>query len=127
MATSLLITKILAIFYTATGLGVIFSPKYYSKVFETMLKNNGVIYTIGLSAVVAGFLITSYHNVWVKDWRVVITIIGWIIFIKGVTTLMFPDQIIKIAHSILKEKIFVLFGALSLALGLVLGYFGYLA
>jgi hypothetical protein len=127
MAASLFIAKILAIFYAAIGLGIIFSPKYYSKTFETMLKNNGVIYTIGLAATVIGFLITSYHNVWIKDWRVAITIIGWIIFIKGVTALMFPEQIIKISNLILKGKFFALWGVLPLALGLILGYFGYFA
>ena len=126
MSTSLLIAKILAIFYTAMGLGIIFSPKYYSKAIETLLKNNGAIYILGLSTMVAGFLITSYHNVWIKDWRVIITVIGWIIFIQGATTLMLPIQSIKIAQSIFKEKNFVLWGILSLALGLILGYFGYL-
>ncbi len=43
---------------------------------------------LGLATVVA-------HNVWVWDWSLVITILGWSTLIKGVMKVGFPDQINK--------------------------------
>jgi len=37
-------------------------------------RNAGLTYMMGLLAVIVGFLIVHYHNLWAKDWTVLITI-----------------------------------------------------
>jgi len=38
------------------------------------------------------------HNVWVWDWRVTITILGWLTLIKGILKIGFSEFIHKQAH-----------------------------
>jgi len=45
---------------------------------------------LGLATVVA-------HNIWVFDWRVAITILGWITLLKGIEKIAFPTRVNKIA------------------------------
>jgi len=46
---------------------------------------------LGLATVVA-------HNVWVWDWPVAITILGWATLLKGIEKVAFPDRINKAAQ-----------------------------
>jgi hypothetical protein len=40
--------------------------------------------------VIIGLLIVVSHNIWVKDYRVVITIFGWLSLVKGIAYMAFP-------------------------------------
>lgn len=128
MQTSLLVARILAIIYLAVGLGMIFNKAYYQKMIHDLCSESPMLYIGGFLAIVAGFLLTTFHNIWVKDWTVLITIIGWLAMIKGIMLLVLPKTTITIiAKSFVKPNLFPLWNGFILLLGLVMGYFGFVA
>lgn len=59
---------------------------------ETITISTGYItFLLGLATVVA-------HNVWVFDWRLAITILGWGTLFKGIEKIIFPGRINKAAQ-----------------------------
>ena len=44
----------------------------------------------GLFLFAAGIAITHFHQYWVPDWPVVITVMGWLILLFGGTRMFFP-------------------------------------
>ncbi len=44
-----------------------------------------------------GLITVTLHNVWVADWRVAITILGWTTLLKGIEKIAFPNRVNKIA------------------------------
>lgn len=50
-----------------------------------------ITFLLGLATVVA-------HNFWVADWRVVVTILGWITLLKGIEKIAFPGRVNKKAQ-----------------------------
>jgi hypothetical protein len=44
------------------------------------------------------------HNIWVVDWRVAITILGWSTVIKGIQKIGFPEHIRKQAQMFKKKQ-----------------------
>lgn len=50
-----------------------------------------ITFLLGLATVVA-------HNIWVADWRVAITILGWVTLFKGIEKIGFPDRVNKKAQ-----------------------------
>jgi hypothetical protein len=42
-----------------------------------------VIYLSGTLFLVAGLAIVQAHNLWVRDWRVLVTLCGWMILVLG--------------------------------------------
>ncbi len=128
MTTSIFIAKLFAITYLAIGLGILFNPKYYYKVMKEMVKDKGTMYLGGIMALIAGFLIVNYHNVWESSWTILITIFGCLALLKGVFLLVFPEWFMDFSYSILKkEKILPFIGFFVLVIGGVFGYFGFLA
>jgi len=127
MELSILIGKIIAVIYLSASLGGFFSRDYYRRVSEDMYKNAGLSYMTGFSAVIAGFLIVHYHNSWGRDWTVLITILGWLALIKGILIIVVPKFIRRLSKVFLKDRVLRIIPYVTLSVGLVFGYFGFVS
>ena len=47
--------------------------------------------TIGLVLIFLGILFIHYHNIWLLKPRLIITLMCWLVFIKGIILVMFPE------------------------------------
>ena len=78
--------------------------------------------------VAAGLAIVLTHNVWVANWRVLITLIGWLMLIRGAVRILAPEMIMGYATRLLRNKqIIPVSGIVTGVLGVVFCYFGYAA
>jgi uncharacterized protein YjeT (DUF2065 family) len=125
MELSVLVAQIFGLVYVMFGLGMLINGSYYKKALDEMMNNSGFMVFGGMISLVIGFLLVRSHNVWVGDWTVLVTILGWLALVKGVLLLLAPNFLVDISKSILKNTQVVGVGALIL--GLILGYFGFYA
>ncbi|WP_421724363.1 hypothetical protein [Bauldia sp.] len=51
----------------------------------TTVFNNGILWFTG------GLAVVWFHNLWVRDWRVIVTLLGWLSLIAGLFRMAFPD------------------------------------
>lgn len=126
METSILVAQIMCVVYLSVGIGLIFSRNYYQDAFIELIENKGYVFLGGWMALVAGVVLVHYHNLWVNDWRVIVTIVGWIALIKGIWLFAFPGTIRLYKPLFLKPAILNLLIPLIIILGGVFGYFGFL-
>ncbi len=63
-----------------------------------MTKDLAVTVSTGYITFLLGLATVVLHNVWVSDWRVAITILGWTTLLKGVTKIGFPQHVHKRAQ-----------------------------
>ena len=125
MELSILIARITSVLYLSMSLGAFFNADYFGRLAEDMYKNAAMTCLGGLMAVILGFLIVSHHNVWRKDWTVLITIIGWLALVKGVLILAFPRSMQRLSEPFLTGGGLRVFPYVTLALGLLFAYFGF--
>ena len=126
MSLSILFAKILGPYCLIVALGVLFNPGTYRKVMEDFLKNSALIYLAGVISLVLSLVIIQFHNVWVLDWPVAITVMGWLGMFKGVRLIMFPGFLPKTAEFYLKnQKLLTARLVLVLLIGAALTLFGY--
>ena len=52
----------------------------------------------------AGLAIVLTHNVWVADWRVLITILGWLAAIGGAVRILAPQRTGRVGRSMLRQS-----------------------
>ncbi len=62
-----------------------------------------------------GLVTVILHSIWVLDWRIAITILGWATLIKGIMKIGFPEHIHKKAQMF--KKMQWLWGAIIFLLG----------
>lgn len=125
MDLSIFVAQLAAIIYLSVGVGMLFDKKYYTKFLDGFMKDTTAMYLAGFSALVAGFAIVTYHNDWVKSWEVLITIIGWMAFIKGIMILAFPSVLLNMTKSWVNGKKLAVYAPIVIIFGLVFGYFGF--
>ena len=68
------------------------------------------------------------HNVWVADWPVIITMLGWLTAIAGAIRIVAPEQVQAWGRRCLRtsDAARCIGAAIWLALGAVLTFFGYI-
>ena len=52
------------------------------RVLIKMVQDEGMMVLTGYAALVVGVAHVLLYNVWVSDWRVILTLIGWMVLIK---------------------------------------------
>jgi hypothetical protein len=70
-----------------------------------MTKNKAFVISTGYISLLMGLVTVILHNVWVWDWRVAITILGWSTVIKGIQKIGFPERIRKQAQMFKKGQV----------------------
>jgi len=127
MANSLFIAKIIGSCYIIFALGMIFNRRFYLILMEDFARNKALVFYAGFLALFIGFLIVFSHNLWVRDWRVLVTIFGWAGIIKGAWLVILPQTLGRYMEEYSKHKyMFTFHTVLALVLGLVFAYFGFI-
>jgi hypothetical protein len=73
-----------------------------------------------------GLAIVLTHNVWTADWRVLITLFGWLNAIGGAVRLLAPDTVMRTGRAMLRRPYFTTIAAATwVVLGLLFCLFGF--
>lgn len=68
----------------ATGLETL-NFRIWEGIHPTTVFNNGIVWFMG------GLAVVRFHNLWVRDWRVIVTLLGWMSVLAGFFRMAFPD------------------------------------
>jgi hypothetical protein len=123
MEVSILAAKILALTYISAGIAVLSDKITFVKIVEDYEKSKGLTFISGLMALIIGMLLVHYHNIWVRNWTLLITIIGWISLFKGIMLIVFPQSISYFKNWYKNNQVW---GILMVAIGVIFGYFGFI-
>ena len=83
MQTSVYIARVIGPVFLAVGIGALVNAAVYKKFAAQFLDNIALIFVSGILLMTAGMAVLLAHNVWVAEWRVLITLLGWIAAIAG--------------------------------------------
>lgn len=122
--TSLFLAKVMGLFMLIISLILLINFHKFPKLVKAFTKNTLLVFISGFPAVLLGLLIVLTHNVWTNDPRWIITLIGWLILIKGVLRISMPEKVASIAARISPRGLFVML-LLILLVGAYLALFGF--
>jgi hypothetical protein len=130
MKHSILIARLMGPALLLMGIGMVLglwlSPDTYAGVMKDFMGNLALIWLMGILALVAGLAIVNAHNVWIGDWRVLITILGWLLIVRGVTNLLLPGKVQALGNRMMEGHGPSAIGAVALlVLGGILTAMGY--
>ena len=126
MLTSIFIAKLMGPILLVVGISILLDEKSIRATAKEVLGSHALIYIFGLFDLLLGLVLVLVHNVWVADWRVIITVIGWLSIVRGLVRILFAPYIRKNAPKLLKKQGLLMGVAIvMLILGAVLSYYGY--
>jgi len=126
MQTSLYLAKLIGPTLIVIGIGMLINRDGYRDMAREFLGSRALIYLAGLFAFVPGLAMVLAHNVWAADWRVIITILGWLALIGGAFRILFPQEVTRIGNRVIANPSTMLIGGgVTLLLGAILSFYGY--
>jgi hypothetical protein len=128
MERSQAIARLTGPVFCAIGIGLLANNAVYRQMAGQFLAGYPFIYFSGILALVGGLAILNAHNDWTRDWRSLITLLGWIMTMVGVYRIIAPQFVNFVGTAVIAHSGF-LYGAgiVLLALGGFLTFKGYAA
>ena len=126
MERSLFLARLLGPTFLAVALGMLVNLSMYETIIAEGLHAGILLYLSGFLSLLAGLAIVNLHNRWQMDWRVVITVLGWLMAIGGTVRIVLPQVAIAVGSTIYSGRTSVIVAALTTgALGAFLSVKGY--
>jgi hypothetical protein len=126
MQTSLFLARLMGPVMLVIGLAVFANQRGFRDMAEEFMASRALLFLSGLLIMPVGIAIVLTHNVWILNWRVLITVLGWLFAIGGALRLFGPLIVVKAGHAMLKQPHFTTAAAaIWVVLGLLFCFFGY--
>lgn len=123
MEISLLVSRILALTYLSAGIAAFCRKITFSQVVESFERSQGLAFVTGFISLVFGMILVTYHNIWIRNWTVIITIVGWLSLLKGIMLITSPQLIVLLKPCYKNTKTW---GIFMIILGVLFGYLGFI-
>jgi hypothetical protein len=127
MQTSVFLARLIGPVMLVVGLAVFANQRAFRDMAEEFLASPALLFLSGMLIMPMGLAIVLTHNVWAADWRVLVTLFGWLNAIGGAVRLLAPVWVIRTGLAMLRRPYFVpLAAAIWVVLGLLFCLFGFL-
>lgn len=122
MNLSIFWARLLGLFTVILCAGMQFHATLYNAFTFALIKEPEVMMVMGIFTLLFGLFIVVSHSIW-KGWPILVTVVGYLVTIKGIILAFHPQHMVQI---ITKIGSHVGLSTLpAFVLGLVLIYFGY--
>lgn len=126
MTESLFLAKLIGLVIIIISGAMLFNKRDVNLLFG-IYKHPEAVFLTGFLEVGLGLSIVLTHNIWVMDFPVVITVIGWMLLIRGVGRTFAPEKVAQALESFKKMGPNVFTGLMFIVLvfGVYLTYMGF--
>lgn len=126
MQASIFLAKLLGPTMTVIGLAALLNARRFRDYAREFIDHPALLFLSSIILLPAGIALVLVHNVWAADWRVIVTIFGWLVILSSAIRLLVPGFVTAQAHRVLAvPSMPVITGAVWLVIGLVFCFFGY--
>jgi hypothetical protein len=126
MTPSTFIARILGPVLVVVGLCLLLEGEAFRVMAGEFLRNSALIYFSGIVTLAIGLAILNVHHVWARDWRVLVTVFGWLALLGGILRLLATSFVQRVGESLIAHRTWPIATAIVvLALGAFLTVMGY--
>ena len=123
---AILIARLIGPLFAALGLGLLLNATFYAAAVGEGVHSPVLIAIAGMATLAAGLAILNAHRAWTADWRVLVTVIGWIFIIAGLIRLILPTLAETLAPAVYSgPAALMVAGVVVLIIGGILSFEGY--
>jgi len=128
MPAATLIARLIGPVFAVTGLGMLLNARFYAAAVAEGAHSPVLIAISGIATLLGGVAILNAHRAWTADWRVLVTIIGWLFIIAGIIRLVLPRIAETVAPAVYSgPAALMVAGVVVLVIGGILSFEGYRA
>ncbi len=125
METSLFLAQVIGLMLVLMGLAVLARRRSMSALVAELTANSPLLFFTGIIATIIGLLLVLSHNIWEMNYRGVITFFGWVILLKGIIRLWWPEKVAAMVARFHSPKLYSTFSIIAIVIGLWLASIGF--
>jgi hypothetical protein len=126
MATAIFLAKLIGPVMLVAAVSFLIHTRAYRAMAQEFMRSAALIYLSGILTMSAGLAIVLAHNVWALDWRVLITIFGWLALIGGAVRIALPEQTRTFGERMLRNDMTLrIGGGIWAVIGAIFCFYGY--
>jgi len=121
--------RLLGLYVLITGLWLLADKQEAVSTIPDILGNRPLMIILAIIALIVGLAIVLGHNIWSGGaLTILVTLIGWISFLRGLLFLFLPPAATRQILEVMQfERLFYIYVAIPLILGVYLTYLGFTA
>lgn len=126
MNPTIFLAQAFGLYFTIMAIALLVQRKDYLRIVRHMVRDDALMLTSGVFTLMIGIILILVHNVWEGPWQVVlVTIVAWLTFAKGVIRVLFPHHLRSIIKTFENPSNYMVASAATLVMGLILLQFGF--
>ncbi len=126
MALSIFLAKLMGIYFIIIALDLILRRNEVEAATKSFASSTGLLVHSGSLSLLCGLAVVLLHPIYQSDWQGLITIIGWLLLLRGVLRVAFPSHVQKTLPHFCTHWYWVIL-VITAVLGLFLTYCGFVA
>ena len=115
----ILTAKILGIYLVVSGLFLLFKRKTVPHLLKDFFNHPAIVYLTGIILVFLSSMYLVQYNIWDGTWRTLVSLFVWVVLLKGLTYIFFPQVLNEMAVQKFNNS-FSAYGLLAIVIGLYL-------
>jgi len=123
MNTPSILAEVIGAVLILTGITAV-NKKYITQVMSGLEGSKALSWTVGLITFLMGAVVVALYDVWNSSWEVLVTIIGWLMIIKGAFITLFPNSSMPLYKKVANSSLVIVAGVIAIIVGLILFYLG---
>ena len=123
MDITLLSAKILGIYLIVSGLFLLTKGKTVPHLLRDFFDHPAIVYLTGVILIFLSSMYLIQYNIWDGSWKTLMTLFAWIIMLKGLFYIFFP-QMLDEAYVKKFRGTFGVYGLIAIIVGLYLFFLG---
>jgi hypothetical protein len=124
MELSMFLAKLLGVYFLIVAAELLIRRRELEGAIKDFASSKGLLFFSGSISLLLGLAIVIGHPVYESDYRIVISLLGWLLILRGVWRMAFPSHVQKKMASCFHKGYKVIF-LIALVLGIYLTYMGY--
>lgn len=123
MEIALVSAKILGVYLVVSGLFMLFRGKTVPHLMKDFFDHPAIVYLTGVILIFLATLLLLKNNIWDGSWRTIVTVLGWLVLLKGLGYIFVPDVLSKMVNKKVLGSL-SLFGLIAVIAGFYLYFLG---
>ena len=123
MESAMMLARVFGPFLGILGLWMLLYGDNVVKIMASMKGSPCALYTSAVFNLLIGLFIINMYNVWVWDVFFFVTLLGWVMFLRGVFALFMPQVVVKAVMT--KGNWMKTMGIIPFVWGLILTWTGF--
>lgn len=122
---SLFLAQAMGLYLVIVAIIMLTRARYYQDILTRTHVGSSSLVVMGTVGLILGIILVLVHNLWTMEIEVLITLVAWLVLIKSILWLGFPEMMVNYTHKIYQGPGYYIIAIIAGIVGVILMSYGF--